>query len=114
MTGSIAIRGQKSVKYVMAKEGDPDLWPPRFWKLQLEFSGDVQMAFCDSRRRGPPSRLRCTGYMAYTALYSTCLHSQVIRSNVLPACLSACLPSCRSLFWEMHNGADTTDTPKIP
>ena len=51
MTGNISVRGQKSVKYVMAKEGDPEQWPPRFWKLQLDFSGDVQMAFCDPRRR---------------------------------------------------------------
>lgn len=50
MTGSIAIRGRESVKYVMTKESDIDVWPPRFWKIQLNFSGGVQMAFCDPRR----------------------------------------------------------------
>ena len=53
--GSIAIKGQRSVKYVGEKQKDVDDWPPRFWKVQLDFRDDVHMAFCDARRWGSPS-----------------------------------------------------------
>ena len=51
MTGSISVKGQESARYVMSKEADPDQWPPRFWKVQLNFSKGVHMAFCDPRRQ---------------------------------------------------------------
>ncbi len=47
----MAIKGQHAVKYV-GDRGDKDVhdWPPRFWKVQLDFRDDVRMAFCDARR----------------------------------------------------------------
>ena len=64
MTGSISVKGQESARYVMSKEADPDLWPPRFWKVQLNFSKGVHMAFCDPRRQaqgsGCMSEVTCT------------------------------------------------------
>lgn len=53
MTGHVAIKGQESLKYMLAKAVDVDEWPPKYCKLELALtsgSGDACMAFCDSRR----------------------------------------------------------------
>ena len=49
-SGSVAIKGHRAVKYVGEKDKDSHDWPPRFWKVQLDFEDDVHMAFCDARR----------------------------------------------------------------
>lgn len=50
MTGSMAIEGVGRSKYVRLTEDDA--WPPKFFKIILEFDGGVKMAFCDARRFG--------------------------------------------------------------
>ncbi len=47
----MAIKGQHAVRYVGDRGGkDVHDWPPRCWKVQLDFRDDVRMAFCDARR----------------------------------------------------------------
>lgn len=50
MTGHVAVKGQQSLKYMLAKAVDINEWPPKYCKLEMILSGDVRMAFCDSRR----------------------------------------------------------------
>lgn len=52
MTGHVAVKGQESLKYMLAKAVDVDEWPPKYCKLELALksgSDDTCMAFCDSR-----------------------------------------------------------------
>ena len=58
LPGSIAIKGQRAVRYVGEKEKDVHDWPPRFWKVQLNFRDDVCLAFCDARRRAAAVRIK--------------------------------------------------------
>lgn len=50
MTGHVAVKGQESLKYMLAKAVDINEWPPKYCKLQVVLSGNISMAFCDSRR----------------------------------------------------------------
>lgn len=45
------------------KEGEADLWPPKYWKFQVETEGDpaVQAAFTDPRRFGRVRLVDCPG-----------------------------------------------------
>jgi formamidopyrimidine-DNA glycosylase len=45
------------------KEADMELWPPKYWKFQLETEGDpsVQVAFTDPRRFGRVRLVDCPG-----------------------------------------------------
>lgn len=49
MTGSFAVRGLGATKY-KSFTVDESSWPPRFTKLQLEFSNGTEVAFVDARR----------------------------------------------------------------
>jgi Formamidopyrimidine-DNA glycosylase N-terminal domain len=51
MTGSVAIEGKRIAKYRTFVVDDAH-WPPRFWKLQLDFDGEdhLKLALTDSRR----------------------------------------------------------------
>ncbi len=51
MTGSFVVRGVAPLAYQEFKVHD-EQWPPRFTKLELGFSGDARLAFCDPRRIG--------------------------------------------------------------
>ncbi|KXZ42162.1 hypothetical protein GPECTOR_192g308 [Gonium pectorale] len=51
MTGGIVVKGVGVTKYKRAHlESDPDEWPPRFTRLELDLEGGGQVAFVDSRR----------------------------------------------------------------
>lgn len=50
MTGSLVVKGVRSHQYKTFKVGDPSDWPPKYWKLLLDFEGGISMAFSDSRR----------------------------------------------------------------
>ncbi|KAG2446167.1 hypothetical protein HXX76_000762 [Chlamydomonas incerta] len=53
MTGGIVVKGVGVTKYKRAHlESDPETWPPRFTKLELELEGGGQLAYVDSRRFG--------------------------------------------------------------
>ncbi|KAK9816949.1 hypothetical protein WJX72_007331 [[Myrmecia] bisecta] len=49
MTGSMRVEGVDSPQY-QTFSVDESQWPPRFWKVQLEFDSGVKLAFCDARR----------------------------------------------------------------
>ncbi len=51
MNGTMIIRGIGASKY-KRMDVDTEAWPPRFWKLTLEFHGGLQVAFTDARRFG--------------------------------------------------------------
>ncbi|CAL5219550.1 g1404 [Coccomyxa viridis] len=51
MTGFCAIQGVPIIEYVNAKSRT-DEWPPKYWKLILEFEGGLKLAYCDARRFG--------------------------------------------------------------
>jgi len=51
MTGSFLFPGMDKTIY-SSKAIDPLSWPPKFTKLQLEFSNGDKLAFCDPRRLG--------------------------------------------------------------
>ncbi|KAI0026084.1 Formamidopyrimidine-DNA glycosylase N-terminal domain-containing protein [Xylariomycetidae sp. FL0641] len=66
MTGWVHIRGNPTAytRYAeRAKGEDPDAWPPKFWKFQLETDGDpkVEIAFTDARRFGRVRLVDCPG-----------------------------------------------------
>ncbi|PNW77245.1 hypothetical protein CHLRE_10g428433v5 [Chlamydomonas reinhardtii] len=53
MTGGIVVKGVGVTKYKRAHlESDPESWPPRFTKLELELQGGGRLAYVDSRRFG--------------------------------------------------------------
>ncbi|CAJ1452810.1 unnamed protein product [Effrenium voratum] len=52
MTGSVHIKGKRGLKYVRLKEEDPNTWPPRFCKLELQMSDGTCFAMSDPRRFG--------------------------------------------------------------
>ncbi|CAJ1402889.1 unnamed protein product [Effrenium voratum] len=56
MTGSVHIKGKRGLKYVRLKEEDPNTWPPRFCKLELQMSDGTCFAMSDPRRFG---RISC-------------------------------------------------------
>eukprot|EP00238_Polyblepharides_amylifera_P012295 CAMPEP_0196574770 /NCGR_PEP_ID=MMETSP1081-20130531/4406_1 /TAXON_ID=36882 /ORGANISM="Pyramimonas amylifera, Strain CCMP720" /LENGTH=381 /DNA_ID=CAMNT_0041892879 /DNA_START=56 /DNA_END=1201 /DNA_ORIENTATION=+ len=49
MTGGFVVRGEGAVEYKSTNK-DFDTWPPRFYKLLLEFDNGKQVAFTDPRR----------------------------------------------------------------
>lgn len=69
MTGHVAVKGQESLKYMLAKAVDVNEWPPKYSKLELTLksrSGDTCMAFCDSRC----SLVTAIGHVILTILFS--------------------------------------------
>ncbi|SPO04876.1 related to formamidopyrimidine-DNA glycosylase [Cephalotrichum gorgonifer] len=66
MTGWIHIKDEKTAYtnyYKKQKPEDEDLWPPRFWKFQLETDSKppVKVAFTDARRLGRVRVVDCPG-----------------------------------------------------
>ncbi|KAK0709783.1 hypothetical protein B0T26DRAFT_653700, partial [Lasiosphaeria miniovina] len=70
MTGWIHIRGEKTAYtnyYKKMKADEMDIWPPKFWKFQLDLSGGArgketaQIAFTDPRRFGRVRLVDCPG-----------------------------------------------------
>jgi len=51
MTGSFSIQGIESMQY-KSFSVTQHIWPPKFCKLEIVFSGDVRLAFSDPRRLG--------------------------------------------------------------
>ena len=51
MTGSFVVRGVKPASY-KSFAVDEEAWPPRFWKVLLEFSDGTEVAYVDARRFG--------------------------------------------------------------
>lgn len=52
MTGSFVIRDHAIPTYKSFKIVTREEWPPKFTKLELEFSNGIHIAFCDPRRLG--------------------------------------------------------------
>jgi formamidopyrimidine-DNA glycosylase len=52
MTGSFVIRDHPIPTYKAFKIGNNAEWPPKFTKLEMEFSNGICIAFCDPRRLG--------------------------------------------------------------
>ena len=52
MTGSFVIRDHAIPTYKSFKIVTREEWPPKFTKLELEFSNGIHIAFCDPRRMG--------------------------------------------------------------
>ncbi|GFR41349.1 hypothetical protein Agub_g1962, partial [Astrephomene gubernaculifera] len=53
MTGGIVVQNLGASMYKRVHlESDPDQWPPRFTKLELDLEGGGKVAFVDSRRFG--------------------------------------------------------------
>ncbi|CAE7705952.1 FPG1 [Symbiodinium sp. CCMP2592] len=52
MTGSFRIKGKKALVYVRQKEEDPNSWPPKFWKVELQMADGTCFAMTDARRFG--------------------------------------------------------------
>jgi formamidopyrimidine-DNA glycosylase len=66
MTGWIHIRGEQTAYtryYEKNNKNDQNVWPPKFWKFQLETDGDpkVEVAFTDARRFGRVRLVDCPG-----------------------------------------------------
>ncbi|KAI0175082.1 formamidopyrimidine-DNA glycosylase domain-containing protein [Pestalotiopsis sp. NC0098] len=68
MTGWVHIRGQQTAytRYAERTKGEAEVWPPRFWKFQLEAEDDkdskkVEVAFTDARRFGRVRLVDCPG-----------------------------------------------------
>ncbi|KAK2061018.1 formamidopyrimidine-DNA glycosylase domain-containing protein [Colletotrichum caudatum] len=66
MTGWIHIKGDKTAYtnyYKKMKDGEADVWPPKYWKFQLETDDDppVAAAFTDPRRFGRVRLVDCPG-----------------------------------------------------
>ncbi|TIC95076.1 Formamidopyrimidine-DNA glycosylase [Colletotrichum higginsianum] len=66
MTGWIHIKGDKTAYtnyYKKMKDGEADVWPPKYWKFQLETDDDppVAAAFTDPRRFGRIRLVNCPG-----------------------------------------------------
>ncbi|KAG2440513.1 hypothetical protein HYH02_010391 [Chlamydomonas schloesseri] len=98
MTGGIVVKGVGVTKYKRAHlESNPDTWPPRFTKLELELAGGGQLAYVDSRRFGRikllhgPDPLACEplcrlGWDVLLQLPPTAAEfAQVVRSRVARA-----------------------------
>eukprot|EP01031_Cornospumella_fuschlensis_P029567 gene29567-35686_t len=52
MTGSFVVRDHPIPTYKSFKVVSEHDWPPKFTKLELQFSNGIQLAFCDPRRLG--------------------------------------------------------------
>ena len=52
MTGALSVKGVDAPQYKSFSVSEKEVWPPRFCKLLIEFSGDVSLAFSDPRRLG--------------------------------------------------------------
>ncbi|KAL1859602.1 hypothetical protein VTK73DRAFT_7536 [Phialemonium thermophilum] len=65
MTGWIHIKGEKTAYtnyYNKLKEGEKDVWPPKFWKFHLEtVEPSVRVAYTDPRRFGRVRLVDCPG-----------------------------------------------------
>jgi len=66
MTGWVHINGVKTAYtnyYNKMKAEEKDLWPPKYWKFQLETEGNpkVEVAFTDPRRFGRVRLVDCPG-----------------------------------------------------
>ncbi|ETS78268.1 hypothetical protein PFICI_10330 [Pestalotiopsis fici W106-1] len=68
MTGWVHIRGQQTAytRYAERTKGEAEVWPPRFWKFQLETEGKgeddkTEVAFTDARRFGRIRLVDCPG-----------------------------------------------------
>ncbi|WYZ37927.1 hypothetical protein EsH8_II_001433 [Colletotrichum jinshuiense] len=66
MTGWIHIKGDKTAYtnyYKKMKDGEADVWPPKYWKFQLETeeAPKVAAAFTDPRRFGRVRLVDCPG-----------------------------------------------------
>ncbi|KAI6088592.1 Formamidopyrimidine-DNA glycosylase N-terminal domain-containing protein [Hypoxylon rubiginosum] len=68
MTGWVQIRGVQTgyTRYVERTKGQPEEWPPKYWKFHLETETDgsnpkVEVAFTDSRRFGRIRLVDCPG-----------------------------------------------------
>ncbi|KAL2875007.1 hypothetical protein SGCOL_009851 [Colletotrichum sp. CLE4] len=66
MTGWIHIKGDKTAYtnyYKKMKEGEADIWPPKYWKFNIETEGTpkVSAAFTDPRRFGRIRLVDCPG-----------------------------------------------------
>lgn len=72
MTGWMHIKGMRTGYtnfYNKMKPGDADMWPPKFWKFQLEMEGKkengasemVEVAYTDPRRFGRVRLVDCPG-----------------------------------------------------
>ncbi|GKT46393.1 formamidopyrimidine-DNA glycosylase [Colletotrichum spaethianum] len=66
MTGWIHIKGDKTAYtnyYKKMKDGEADVWPPKYWKFQLETDDNppVAAAFTDPRRFGRVRLVDCHG-----------------------------------------------------
>ncbi|KAK9795225.1 hypothetical protein WJX73_005822 [Symbiochloris irregularis] len=49
MTGSMVVKGVAAARY-RSFVVDEEQWPPKFWKVQINLAGNVQLAFADGRR----------------------------------------------------------------
>ncbi|ROT36280.1 hypothetical protein SODALDRAFT_335362 [Sodiomyces alkalinus F11] len=66
MTGWVHIKGDRTAYtnyYKKMKEGEADMWPPKYWKFQLETEGNpkVEVAYTDPRRFGRVRLVDCPG-----------------------------------------------------
>ncbi|KXH38729.1 formamidopyrimidine-DNA glycosylase domain-containing protein [Colletotrichum salicis] len=66
MTGWIHIKGDKTAYtnyYKKMKEGEADVWPPKYWKFNIETEGTLKVsaAFTDPRRFGRIRLVDCPG-----------------------------------------------------
>ena len=65
MTGWIHINSEQTgyTRYIEKTKNDKEEWPPRFWKFNLETTGNpkVEVAFTDSRRFGRVRLVDCPG-----------------------------------------------------
>ncbi|KAI4598335.1 hypothetical protein KJ359_003219 [Pestalotiopsis sp. 9143b] len=68
MTGWVHIRGQQTAytRYAERTKGEAEVWPPRFWKFQLETEDGkdnkkIEIAFTDARRFGRVRLVDCPG-----------------------------------------------------
>ncbi|KAL0941880.1 Formamidopyrimidine-DNA glycosylase [Colletotrichum truncatum] len=66
MTGWIHIKGDKTAYtnyYKKMKEGEADIWPPKYWKFHIETEGSpkAEAAFTDPRRFGRIRLVDCPG-----------------------------------------------------
>ncbi|OHE94261.1 formamidopyrimidine-DNA glycosylase domain-containing protein [Colletotrichum orchidophilum] len=66
MTGWIHIKGDKTAYtnyYKKMKDGEADVWPPKYWKFHIETEGTpkVSAAFTDPRRFGRIRLVDCPG-----------------------------------------------------
>ncbi len=90
LSGSFAVKGVENPSYKSFKLSE--CWPPNFTKLELEFEGNVKLAFADPRRLG---RIRFRGLclvlscvvLTYVVLCCWCLFCLFLPSLAL-SCLA--------------------------